>query len=283
MEDADKPAFLLCLLLDGLGISQATEANAVAIAKMPNFSRFVKQYPVTLLSGGDADPRRRYYSLGCGSLEIIDGPSPLGEALSNEGRRVLKICGSEQLTSLNYHFNGQKELPYPGEDRLAVTTPSRGSSLKEFAKELSGLIAASLKRRKHDVIIASLPFAQEASANGDFKDTVRSLQQIDRLIGKIADIVLNTSGILIITAPYGNAEKTKDLAADWEDREPTENPVPFLVIGKEYEGKTIGLADPLEGDLSVLAPAGTLADFSPTVLSLLGIAKPEGMLGKSLI
>jgi len=43
------------------------------------------------------------------------------------------------------------------------------------------------------------------------------------------------------------------------------------------------LTDPLDGDLSVLAPAGTLADFAPTVLALLDLKKPEEMIGKSLI
>jgi len=95
--------------------------------------------------------------------------------------------------------------------------------------------------------------------------------------------VVNAGGLVLITAPYGNAERTRDLAADWEDREPTFNPVPFLLIGTQYQGKTIGLTDPLDGDLSVLAPAGALSDFAPTVLSILGIDKPASMNGESLI
>lgn len=106
---------------------------------------------------------------------------------------------------------------------------------------------------------------------------------MDKLLPKIINPIVNDGGVVIVTSAFGNAERTCDLAADWEDREPTANPVPFLLIGSEYQGKTIGLAGSLDGDLSVLAPVGTLADFAPTVLRLLGIVKPSGMSGESLI
>ena len=282
-----QPKFLLCLFLDGFGIAANTEVNAVAAAKLPNFFQYVREYPVTLLSGATKDPRRRYWSLGCGQTDDSDnflkGGPCLSEILSINGKRQLKIAASEQFLNLSYHFNGGKEAPFAGEEWLSVTSPGREESLKSLGKEIVRALTPALKERTADVIFASLPLAHEASARGDFAETVKSLQQIDKLLPKIIDTVLNANGLVLITAPYGNAERTRDLAADWEDREPTANPVPFLLIGNEYEGKTIGLVDPLDGDLSVLAPAGTLADFAPTLLSLLQINRPNGMSGESLI
>ena len=282
-----KPKFLLCLFLDGFGVAANTEANAVAAAKMPNFFRFVREYPVTLLSGKTRDPRRRYWSLGCGqeddSENYLKAESCLSEILSNNGRRQLKISASEQFVNLSYHFNNGKEKAFAGEEWLSLSSPSKEDTLKSFIKELAGTVTQAIHEQKTDIIFCSLPLAHEATVRGDFKEIVKSLQQIDKTLAKIISSVLNIDGLVIITAPFGNAEKTRDLAADWEDREPTSNPVPFLLIGNEYEGKTIGLVDPLDGDLSVLAPAGTLADFAPTVLSLQHITQPGDMSGNSLI
>lgn len=279
--------FLLCLFLDGFGVAPATEVNAVTAAKLPNFFQYIREYPVVLLSGQSKDPHRRYWSLGCGqtddSSNFLKANTCLSALIDQSGRRQIKIGASEQFLGLSLFFNNNKETPFSGEEWLCLSTPSPEETLRPLSKEISRALESAIRDRRAEIIFASLPLAHEASARGDFKETIYNLQQIDKMLPKIIAQVLNIGGRVIITAPYGNAERTRDLAADWEDKEPTANPVPFVLIGAEYQGKTIGLADPLDGDLSVLAPAGTLADFAPTVLSLLDIDKPEGMTGESLI
>ena len=49
------------------------------------------------------------------------------------------------------------------------------------------------------------------------------------------------------------------------DQEHSTNPVPFLVIGKPFEGCVRPRATSLNGDLSLAAPVGMLADVAPTV------------------
>jgi bisphosphoglycerate-independent phosphoglycerate mutase (AlkP superfamily) len=67
------------------------------------------------------------------------------------------------------------------------------------------------------------------------------------------------------------------------DKDITNNPVPVFIVGEEYKGKTIGLSEPLNSDLSLLAPAGNLGDLAPTILSIFNLAKPAEMTGSSLI
>jgi len=59
--------------------------------------------------------------------------------------------------------------------------------------------------------------------------------------------------------------------------------VPFLIIGADYEGKSLSLRDAPGGDLSLVKPQGALADVAPTVLKIMGIKKPPEMKGRSLI
>ncbi len=284
---AAKPPFLLCLFLDGFGVAPATEVNAVSAAKMPNFFKYIREYPVSLLSGATKDYRRRYWSLGCGLPDDADNflkaETCLSEVLSLHGLRQIKIVASEQLPGLSLFFNNDKEIPYGGEDYVCLSTPAPEEALRPLGKEVARAVSEASRPGKADVVFASLSLAHESSARGDFKETVNNLQQIDKLLPKIITPIINRGGLVIITAPFGNAERTWNLAVDWEDKDPTDNPVPFLLIGEKYQGKTIGLADPLDGDLSILAPAGSLADFAPTVLSLLDIKKPAGMSGESLL
>ncbi|MDD2681004.1 MAG: hypothetical protein PHE20_02760 [Patescibacteria group bacterium] len=288
VENKKASKLLLCLFLDGFGVSTNNEFNAVTSAKMPNLLSYILDYPVTLLSGKTKDSRRRYWSLGCGlsddSDHFLQAETCLSFILDQAGVKQAKIVASEQLAGLSLWFNNGKENLLTGEVIDCLSSPSLDEALRPLGKSILREIENHLhKKMATEVIFASLPLAHEAASRGDFKETVNNLEQIDKLLAKIVSAVLNKNGLIIITSPYGNAERTRDLATDWADKSPTSNPVPFLLIGNEYKGKTIGLADPLDGDLSVLAPAGTLADFAPTVLTLLNIDKPASMTGESLI
>ena len=278
---------IVCLFLDGLGVAPASEVNAVNLAKMPNMSKYVKNYPVTLLSNTTKDERRRYWSLGTGvsadSDSFPQAKTCLSSILSDNNLRQLKICGSEQSLSLNLFFNNYKELLYDNEERICFNTPGIDESLVDFGKKLVKTLKKEYKSERFDIIFVSLALAHEASIRGGLKETIKLLEFLDKLLVNIIEPVLVNDDIVVLCSPYGNAERTKDLAADWDDKEATNNPVPFIIIGTDYEGKTIGLADPLGGDLSVLAPSGGLADFAPSLLKLLNISASPDMEGESLI
>ena len=67
------------------------------------------------------------------------------------------------------------------------------------------------------------------------------------------------------------------------DKEHSTNPVPFIIIGKQFEGMKAPSGDVVGGDLSMTQPVGMLADVAPTMLKIMGIQQPEDMTGRSLI
>jgi 2,3-bisphosphoglycerate-independent phosphoglycerate mutase len=89
---------------------------------------------------------------------------------------------------------------------------------------------------------------------------------------------------MLVTADHGNAEELINLQTGEIDKEHSTNPVPFMVIGSAYEGKTLipGL-ESAGGDLSIITPSGILADVTPTILKMLEIDQPEEMTGSPLI
>jgi len=118
---------------------------------------------------------------------------------------------------------------------------------------------------------------------GSMRATVKSVETVDKGLGKIADYVLAKNGVLLITADHGNAEEVVNLQTGEKDKEHSNNPVPFLIIGKEFKGQAGPAGDPPEGDLSLISPVGVLADVAPTMLKLMGIDQPEEMTGRALI
>jgi len=83
-------------------------------------------------------------------------------------------------------------------------------------------------------------------------------------------------GTLLITADHGNAEvMVGPDGRPWTAH--TTNPVPVILV----EGEKRKL--PGHGADVHLRDAGGLADIAPTLLEILGLAKPEAMSGQSLI
>ena len=135
----------------------------------------------------------------------------------------------------------------------------------------------------YDFILINFANPDMVGHTGNLKATIKAIEVIDKCVGKIVNSVLNKNGMLFITADHGNAEDLFNMQTGIIDKEHSANPVPFLIIGKDYEGKTLSLPDAPGGDLSLLQPQGMLSDVAPTILKVMGLDKPADMTGRSLI
>ena len=104
---------------------------------------------------------------------------------------------------------------------------------------------------------------------GNLDAAMRAVETVDGCLGRLGAATLAAGGALVITADHGNAEKMYDKDSDQPHTAHTSNPVPLIVMGRGVEGK--GLRD------------GRLADVAPTVLELMGLARPDAMTGESLL
>ena len=119
----------------------------------------------------------------------------------------------------------------------------------------------------YDVIIINYANCDMVGHTGVFEAAVKAVEAVDTCVGRIVNKTLELGGAVLLTADHGNADQM--LA---EDNTPftahTTNPVPLLAVGL--------------GDIK-LREGGRLADLAPTMLSVLGLEKPEAMSGESLI
>lgn len=276
------------LLIDGWGVAPLSEANAMTSAKTPYLDSLVKEYPVALLTAKNKTINARYLSLGAGqdlNEENFVPQTNLSKVLADNNLKQIKITETERLAALTYFFNGHREGRQVNEDWKIVSSEAGDHGIKPTLalNRISREIIKALKSEQYNFLVAAIPTLDLVAATGDFKAVKKVVETIDVQIRKIYNQVLNQKGVLIISSACGNAESLKSMATELVDKDITNNPVPLIIVGEDYKGKTIGLIEPLNSDLSLLAPAGNLADLAPTILNIMNLAKPEEMSGASFI
>ncbi|MBI2444195.1 MAG: 2,3-bisphosphoglycerate-independent phosphoglycerate mutase [Candidatus Magasanikbacteria bacterium] len=210
----------------------------------------------------------------------------LAEVVSAAGLKQFHIGETEKYAHVTYFLNGMIEDPFPGEERALVPSPRVANYAATPEMSAAGIAREVIKRlgkNQHDLIIVNFANADMVGHTGDLAATVKSVAAADRALGDLVDHTLAQGGVAVITADHGNAEEVINLQTGEIDKEHSTNPVPFIVVGKDFQGIAGPAGDPPEGDLSLLPPAGVLADVAPTVLKLLGLPQPEEMTGRALI
>jgi 2,3-bisphosphoglycerate-independent phosphoglycerate mutase len=198
---------------------------------------------------------------------------PLAKILSDRGLRQFHTAETEKYAHVTFFFNGGREAPFPGEDRLLVPSPKVATY--DLKPEMSApvLTDEAVKRIQsgdYDVIIMNYANADMVGHTGVIEAAVKAVEAVDAGVGQVVEAALAQGGGVLITADHGNAEQLVECDTGKPLTSHTTNPVPFYFVVPQWPGVH------LRGD-------GILADVAPTMLQLLGIPKPAEMTGRSLI
>ncbi len=210
----------------------------------------------------------------------------LAKVVSDAGYKQLHIAETEKYAHVTFFMNGMIEQEFPGEDRVII--PSPRVSTYDKAPEMSAMqiaarVVQEIGKGTYDLILLNFANADMVGHTGDEKATITACETVDKAMGMIVNASLATGGVCIITADHGNAEEVKNLVTGEMDTEHSTNPVPLLIIGKQFEGMRAPIGDVIGADLSMTTPVGMLADVAPTILKLMEIPQPSEMTGKPLI
>jgi len=210
----------------------------------------------------------------------------LAQVISDAGLKQLHIAETEKYAHVTFFLNGTFEEPFPGEDRAIIPSPkvaSYNEAPAMSAREVADRVVAEIAAEKYDLIAMNFANPDMVGHTGDLNATIQAMAVIDECMGKIVDATLEKGGVVFMTADHGNAEELKNLRTGDIDKEHATNPVPFLIIGKQFEGQPSVAGEVPNGDLSLMPPVGMLADVAPTILAVLGIPQPPEMTGQPLI
>jgi 2,3-bisphosphoglycerate-independent phosphoglycerate mutase len=197
----------------------------------------------------------------------------LGQTVSRAGLRQLRIAETEKYAHVTYFFNGGKETPFPGEDRVLIPSPKVATyDLKPemSAYEVTDEVIKRIRTGSYSLIVLNYANPDMVGHTGIFEAAVKAVEVVDACVGRVVAEVLGKGGAVLLTADHGNAEKMIDFETGQPHTAHTTNPVPFSLIIND------GKRDHLRKD-------GILADVAPTALELLDIPKPAAMTGRSLI
>jgi len=209
----------------------------------------------------------------------------LAEIISRAGLTQMHIAETEKFSHVTYFFNGEKEMTLDGEtDRLipARLVDDELEHPKMSALALTKAVVKAIEKNEFDFIVLNLANLDIIGHLGDLQKAKKSAEVIDGCLRKIFSAVNAKDGVLVVTSDHGNAESMLNLQTEEIEKNHTANPVPFILVGKDFEGKNIGWPEAPEGDLALLQPIGTLADIAPTILKIMGLEKPSKMTGKEL-
>ena len=205
------------------------------------------------------------------ALALPEITLPLAEVLSNAGKTQYHTAETEKYPHVTYFFDARVETPFEGETRDIIDSPDVATYDLQPEMSAPKLTEDTVKRIQEfddDFILINFANPDMVGHTGDIDAAIEACEASDEGLGKIVDAFTEKGGAVIVIADHGNAEKMLT-----DDSSPhtahTTNPVPCVLIGSEKE--------------VALRSGGVLGDVAPTVLTLMGLDKPEEMTGESLL
>ncbi len=197
----------------------------------------------------------------------------LGEVVSAQGLRQLRIAETEKYAHVTYFFSGGRENVFPSEDRVLVDSPKDVSTYDQKPEmsvyEVTDRFLRSWSSGRYTLAVCNLANPDMVGHTGKIDAVIRALHAVDVCTQKLAGAVLASGGRVLVTADHGNAEELLD-AEGRPQTAHTCNPVPIVLI------------DAQQGAIP-LRPGGKLGDIAPTILDAWKLAKPVSMTGESLL
>lgn len=194
----------------------------------------------------------------------------LSEYLSTINKKQLKISESTKYAHVTYFFNGGREEPFEGEDRIHIITQKTNDyALTPFmrAKEITESVVKAIKDKKHDAIIVNYSNPDMLGHTGNYEAVVKSLEFLDKCVEEVVETAKANNMFVLLCADHGNAEEMRDEAGNPQTAHSL-NPVRCLIVDKNSE-----IHDMRDGGL---------VDVAPTFLKLMGVKENPSFEGKAL-
>jgi 2,3-bisphosphoglycerate-independent phosphoglycerate mutase len=195
----------------------------------------------------------------------------LAAALAAAGASQLHVAETEKYAHVTYFFNGGEEAPVAGERRELVPSPrdvpTYDHKPQMSAREAAAAFVGAFRQDRPRFGVINFANADMVGHTGVIAAAVAAVETVDECLGEVVAAVHESGGVCVVTADHGNADQMLE-----PDGSPNTahslNPVPLVVTSHA---------------LALRGEPGILADVAPTVLELLGVARPPAMTGRSLV
>lgn len=194
----------------------------------------------------------------------------LGEYLSSLDKKQLHIAETEKYAHVTFFFNGGREAPYEGEERILVASPKVATyDLKPemSAYEVKDKLVDAIKSQEYDFIVVNYANGDMVGHTGIYEAIEKAVKAVDECVKDTVEAAKEADYEVIIIADHGNADNAIN-----PDGTPNTahslNPVPCIYVTSRKNAKVEN---------------GILADVAPTILKIMGLPQPADMSGHALI
>lgn len=192
----------------------------------------------------------------------------LGEVVSNQNLKQLRIAETEKYAHVTFFFSGGREQEFAGESRILIPSPKVATY--DLQPEMSAplvkdAIVAELHKKTHDFICLNFANGDMVGHTGVYSAIQKAVQTVDSCVGEVVDAATANGYEVVIIADHGNA----DYALNPDGTPNTAhslNPVPIILVSDRFKK----------------VESGILADVAPTILTMMGLPIPQEMTGKVL-
>lgn len=193
----------------------------------------------------------------------------LGAVLERNGKTQLRAAETEKYPHVTFFFSGGREKPYKGETRIIANSPKVATydlQPEMSAYELTTKVTQHIENVASDFICLNFANPDMVGHTGNFDAAVKACETVDACVKKVIDAAKNQGYSVLVIADHGNSELMVN-----PDGSPntahTTNPVPVILVDSEIQHIKDGI----------------LGDVAPTILHLMGMAKPKQMTRNSLL
>ena len=210
------------------------------------------------------------------AFEPHDVTDPVAKVISEAGKTQFHCAETEKYAHVSFFFNGGREEPFPGEERVLVPSPKVATydlQPSMSAPGITDVVVAAVESGRFDFVIVNFANCDMVGHTGVLSAAISAVETVDGCLGRVVAATLFAGGSLIVTADHGNAEEMIVRETGMPMTAHTTNPVPIVV----------GTPEDSPFRLATLRTDGILSSVTPTILKLMGIPAPPAMTTPPLI
>ena len=204
-------------------------------------------------------------------FENDDLNKTLGEILSLNNKRQIRIAETEKYPHVSFFFSGGREYEFDGEKRIVAASPKVATydlQPEMSAYEVKDKIVAAINNDEADFICLNFANADMVGHTGVFSACIKACEAVDTCVGEVIAAALQHNFAIILTADHGNSDF--EINADGSpNTQHSTNPVPVFYIDNAPQFTKL--------------KNGKLGDVAPTILTLMGLPIPAEMTGDILV
>ncbi|MCB0154401.1 MAG: 2,3-bisphosphoglycerate-independent phosphoglycerate mutase, partial [Anaerolineae bacterium] len=206
------------------------------------------------------------------AFEIPEPTNGLAETLSKLGKKQFHSAETEKYAHVTYFFNGGREEPFTGEERVLVPSPKVPTydlQPEMSARGIKDEVVKAIRSGQYEFVLVNFANPDMVGHTGFLDKAIIAAETVDDCVRQVVEATVSMGGMALVTADHGNSDQMLDYDTGKPHTAHTTNLVPFVYVA-EYKPDW-------------RFANGKLGNVAPTVLDLLGLEPPEEMTCGSLI